>query len=43
VEIRIHVGEGEIVATGSERGNNAPSPTPQLHCWRETNKTRNAL
>jgi len=23
VEIRIHVGEGEIVATGSERGNSA--------------------
>ena len=30
VEIRIHVGEGEIVATGSERGNSA-----DVTMWRE--------
>jgi len=30
VEIRIHVGEGEIVAMGSERGNSA-----DVTMWRE--------
>ena len=30
VEIRIHVGEGEIVATGSKRGNSA-----DVTMWRE--------
>jgi len=30
VEIRIHMGEGEIVATGSERGNSA-----DVAMWRE--------